>query len=301
MASGKPAARLWAVSDIHVDYPENMAWIQALSRTAYQGDTLILAGDVSDDLPTLEAALRCLQQRFAQVVFVPGNHELWVRRQSRLDSPGKFQHILALCAALGVATTPVKIAGALWIVPLFSWYVRPEEGADSLYVPKASEKPALTRWSDDFFTRWPAGWCGRHIADYFFALNIPHLHRHYDAPIVSCSHFLPRTDLMLPTPEERALVSTPPPDSTPYFNFSRVAGSSLLETQIRQLGAAIHVYGHQHRNRRRLVDGICYIAHSLGYQRERERGQIRGIEHGPALLWELGSTERRPENHESYV
>jgi len=49
--------RIFALSDIHVDYPENMAWVRALSAQDYVHDTLLLAGDVSHDFAKLEAAL----------------------------------------------------------------------------------------------------------------------------------------------------------------------------------------------------------------------------------------------------
>jgi predicted phosphodiesterase len=277
---------VFALSDIHVDYPDNMAWVEALSPTAYRHDALILAGDVSDDLNKLAMALHCVRTKFAQVFFVPGNHELWVRRQPGADSFTKFHQVLELCATLGVQTRPAMVGNAVWIVPLFTWYVRPEEGPDSLFVPKPGEDPRLTRWSDDYFTTWPSRAAGRTIADHFLSLNEPFLTRHYDAPVISCSHFVPRTDLIFSTPAERAAAGTVAVDTAPSFNFSRVAGSWGIEAQIRRLGSVVHVYGHQHRNRRRLVAGVWYVAHSLGYRRERELGQIRGLEHGPTLIWE---------------
>lgn len=69
-----PALRVFCVSDIHTDYPQNMAWIHALSLSEYQHDALVLAGDVSDSLPVLEETLLALTQRFKHVFFLPGNH-----------------------------------------------------------------------------------------------------------------------------------------------------------------------------------------------------------------------------------
>jgi hypothetical protein len=69
---------------------------------------------------------------------------------------------------------------------------------------------------------------------------------------------------------------TPYPGSDParlLFNFSTVAGSTLIDRQIRQLGSRVHVYGHQHRNRRRCYDGVWYLSNCLGYPEER-RGRV---------------------------
>ncbi|MFC0694346.1 metallophosphoesterase [Paraburkholderia humisilvae] len=43
-------------------------------------DVLILAGDISDSLAVVTECFTALTQRFSKVIYVPGNHELWVRR-----------------------------------------------------------------------------------------------------------------------------------------------------------------------------------------------------------------------------
>jgi len=75
--------RVFAVSDIHVDYSANAKWIANLSVAEYQDDVLILAGDVSDIRRLLDWCLTTLAKRFKKVLFVPGNHELWVTREDR--------------------------------------------------------------------------------------------------------------------------------------------------------------------------------------------------------------------------
>ena len=61
-----------------------------LSNNAYKDDVLILAGDISDDQAVLRNTFQLVVQKFAHVFFVPGNHDLWVRRKERdvLDSLG---------------------------------------------------------------------------------------------------------------------------------------------------------------------------------------------------------------------
>jgi 3',5'-cyclic AMP phosphodiesterase CpdA len=44
---------------------------------------LIVSGDVSDELPSLEEALSTLAGKFAHLFYVPGNHELWCRESDR--------------------------------------------------------------------------------------------------------------------------------------------------------------------------------------------------------------------------
>ena len=42
--------RVFAVSDIHVDYAENLDWILSLDAREFSEDVLILAGDVTDKI-----------------------------------------------------------------------------------------------------------------------------------------------------------------------------------------------------------------------------------------------------------
>lgn len=288
--------RVFAISDVHADYPANLAFLEGFSRHEYAGDTLILAGDVSDNLATLERVFKTLGSTFARVFFVPGNHELWVRRGETCDSPGKFRQILDLCASLGLETAPRRLedersGNALWIVPLFSWYVRPEEGEDSLFVPRENGDPGLEMWADMQLTKWPSPGDGFKAADYFLRMNEPHLRDSFDAPVVSFSHFLPRRELIFRTESEPTPAARVSKNGS-RFNFSRVAGSSELDGQIRQIGARVHVYGHQHRNRNRLIDRVRYISHCLGYPHERLPSEQSEKALKPLLVWDTEAGHR---------
>jgi hypothetical protein len=213
------------------------------------------------------------------VFFVPGNHDLWIVGEGEEDSLRKFHTILELCASLDVGCKPGVVGHgdeAVCIVPLFSWYTQAEEGPDTLYRPKAGESESLDMWADFSCIRWP-GAATFPAARHFLALNEP-LPR-TSLPRISFSHFLPRQDLIFPSSRAEHA-----PDPAPGFNFSRVAGTSALDAQVRALGSAVHVYGHQHRDRCRLVDGIWYVSHCLGYPRERE---LSGVgEKRPMTIWD---------------
>jgi predicted phosphodiesterase len=68
--------RVWAISDVHSDYPENEAWVKALAKSnvGYESDVIIVAGDVSDNtdtlLRTMDGARVCVWKREGLGFFV---------------------------------------------------------------------------------------------------------------------------------------------------------------------------------------------------------------------------------------
>lgn len=277
--------RVYALSDVHADFRDNLLLIAALSTQDYQADALILAGDVSHDLGILQRTLESFLARFRHVLFVPGNHELWVRKGEQ-DSLQKFQAILRLCASLGVSTAPTCIGAGeeqVCIVPLFAWYTKPGEGGDTLFRARPLEEPQAAVWADDYLVRWPQP-NGFKPAHFFTDLNESRVSTDYATRIISFSHFVPRADLIFAAVGEH---STSPTGYEKHFNFSTVAGSTRIEEQIRRLGSEVHVYGHQHRNRRRLYDGTWYVSNCLGYREERDGGRVRNPASIVTPVWPL--------------
>jgi predicted phosphodiesterase len=277
--------RVFALSDVHADFRENLLLVTSLSTQDYQGDALILAGDVSHDPGTLLRALESFLARFRHVFFVPGNHELWVRKGAP-DSLQKFRDILRLCDSLGVQTAPTCIGHGeerVCIVPLFSWYTRPGEGDDTLFRARPLVDAESAVWADDYLIRWPQ-LNGFKPAHFFLDLNEARVSAPYETSIISFSHFVPRADLMFAAVGEG---SHTPTGYEKHFNFSTVAGSTRIEDQIRKLDSRVHVYGHQHRNRCRLYDGIWYVSNCLGYREERDGGRVRNPASIVTPIWPL--------------
>lgn len=67
---------LLAISDLHVGYPQNRAHVANL-RPGSTADWLIIAGDVAEQVADVAWTLEILTERFARVIWVAGNHELW--------------------------------------------------------------------------------------------------------------------------------------------------------------------------------------------------------------------------------
>src|SRR2546421_3103542 len=122
-------AAVTAVADLHVEAPENRAFVERLAP-ADDGDWLIVAGDVGDLMSDLEGALALLADRFDRVLWVPGNHDLWTRPDdpSTLRGEERYRHIVSFCRELGVTTPEDEYPvwegpdGPVAIAPLFTLY-----------------------------------------------------------------------------------------------------------------------------------------------------------------------------------
>jgi predicted phosphodiesterase len=238
--------RVYAVSDIHIDYDVNAKWVAGLSTADYQDDVLILAGDVTDTRRLLDWCLSTLAKRFKQVLFVPGNHDLWVIRDDRAkNSLQKFDDVCAVVESSGASMQAFRGPGVS-IIPLLAWY-------DYSFGEPSEELRSI--WMDYRACRWPSGYTDKDVAEHFAALNDKHI-RPVGGKVITYSHFLPRIDLM--------------PGFMPCASklLYPILGSTQLERQLRRLNPHIHVYGHSHVNRHVKIDGVSYINNAFGYPSE---------------------------------
>jgi hypothetical protein len=87
----KGDGRLWAISDLHTAYPENREIVKDIYPES-DGDWLLVAGDTGELTPDIEWALALLSERFATVVWTPGNHELWTHRDDPVQLRGEERY-----------------------------------------------------------------------------------------------------------------------------------------------------------------------------------------------------------------
>lgn len=249
--------KIWAISDIHVDYTQNLKWIEGLSYQDMQNDILLLAGDISDDMVLLEKTFQALKQRFLSVFYIPGNHDLWVRHYPNITSFDKLDLIKKVAADQGILMHPAHFEG-VHIVPLYAWYDH------SFGTPS---KKLMAMWKDHSACKWPNGFDAKQITATFTAMNEPISSTSnklvakladsaHTKTIISFSHFVPNIELMPSRIPERFRLVYP------------VLGSDTIQEQIDRLGSHIHVYGHSHVNQHIRKDGVLYINNAFGYPRE---------------------------------
>lgn len=96
--------QLLALSDLHVEHRENREALLALP--ARKQDWLILAGDVSDSARGLAWTLDVLAPKFARLLWVPGNHELWTgsAEGERERGDARYRQLVGLCRERAVLT-----------------------------------------------------------------------------------------------------------------------------------------------------------------------------------------------------
>jgi 3',5'-cyclic AMP phosphodiesterase CpdA len=122
-------SRLLAISDLHVGYPENRAYADALAPED-PGDWLIVAGDVGEMFADVGFVLASLAGRFARVIWTPGNHELWTLASDPVAARGvaRYDALVKVCRRFGVLTPEDEFplwdgpGGPVTVAPLFTAY-----------------------------------------------------------------------------------------------------------------------------------------------------------------------------------
>jgi 3',5'-cyclic AMP phosphodiesterase CpdA len=275
--------RLHAVSDLHLVNPANRAALAALP--SYGRDWLILGGDVGETEGDLEFALSHAVRRFARVLWVPGNHELWTVPSSgeTLVGEARYARLVSICRRHGVLTPedPYPLwsgeGGPHLIAPLFVGYdysFRPDHVTEEGAVAWAEESGVLC--TDEHLLhpdphRSMPDWCRarcelteRRLAE-----------AEAGVPRVLVNHF--------PLDERLVNFKLIP-------RFSIWCGTRRTRDWPARFGADTVVYGHLHRRRTDFLDGVRFEEVSLGYPRDWGQGvgmaaYVRQILPAPELAW----------------
>lgn len=261
--NGGAGGRLLAVSDLHVGFAENRRIVASL-HPGTANDWLIVAGDVGEFAADIEWALGTLSERFARVIWVPGNHELWThaREPVKLRGVERYQHLVEICRRLGVLTPedPYPVwtgdGGPAVIVPLFLLYdytFRPEgattkeEGLAIAYSSGVVATDEALLHPDPFPTR--EDWCLARLTQ--TELRLAELPAGVSTVLVN--HF--------PLVREPTRVLR-------YPQFAQWCGTVRTADWAQRFNAAAVVYGHLHIPRTIWHDGVPHYEVSLGYPRE---------------------------------
>ncbi|MFI0357602.1 metallophosphoesterase family protein [Actinomadura sp. 9N407] len=260
---------LFAISDLHVGFEDNKRFVEGL-RPEDEGDWLLVAGDVAERFSDVEWALRTLSEKYAKVVWVPGNHELWTIKDDPVQAKGeeRYRRLVEMCRGLGVLTPEDPYAvwdgtdGPVTVVPLFVLYdytFRPE-GASNKEEALAIAYEAGIVCTDEallYPDPYPSreAWCDARIAETERRLKeLPEGTR-----TVLVNHFPLVRD---------------PTEVLWYPEFAQWCGTVRTGDWHVRYGATCVVYGHLHIPRTMHSDGVPFEEVSVGYPKEwRKRGE----------------------------
>jgi 3',5'-cyclic AMP phosphodiesterase CpdA len=254
---------LFAVSDLHISYAENRRIVNDLRPESDQ-DWLIVAGDVGEIFGDIEQALRLLRQRYATVIWAPGNHELWTHKDDPVQLRGeeRYQALVRMCRENGVHTPedefPVwpGVAGPVTIAPLFQLYdyswlapgtTTKKESLEYAYGTGVVCTDEMLLHPDPYPDR--ESWSAARVAESERRLAAL-------APDV-------RTVLVSHWPLVRQ-----PTDVLWFPEFAQWCGTTRTADWHTRFRAEVAVYGHLHIPRTTEYDGVRFEEVSLGYPRE---------------------------------
>jgi predicted phosphodiesterase len=257
--------RLWAISDLHLASAINRAAIEEIPD--HGDDWIILCGDICETQRQLADGLAVFAARFAKIIWVPGNHELWAMRRGPLRGVSKYQAMVETAREAG-AMTPEDPYIAwpddpdLYLCPLFLLYdysFRPKEVAREDVVAWAGEEGAVCADemllpADPFATR--EDWCAARLKD-------------TSARLVQEVPPHARTILINHYPLRRDLIHIPRiPRFIPW------CGTQATHDWHDRFRAEVCVSGHLHTRRTDYRGAARFEEVSLGYPKQwrRERG-----------------------------
>jgi predicted phosphodiesterase len=274
------AGRLLAVSDLHVGYPENRAYADALAP-GDPADWLIVAGDVGETFADVGFVLASLASRFATVIWTPGNHELWTlpSDQVALRGVARYEALLKVCRRFGVLTPEDDFpvwdgpGGPVTVAPLFTLYdysfpVNGTADADTETAGQAdtqdarrrsaalaaAEASGVTAADEGRLHADPypsvAAWCRDRVAETERRLAA------VDGPVVLASHWPLLSDPV------RAL------RHQAYAPWCGTTATADWHTRHQVLAC---VYGHLHIPRSTRHDGVRFEEVSVGYPPQWQR------------------------------
>ncbi|WP_031091073.1 metallophosphoesterase family protein [Streptomyces sp. NRRL WC-3549] len=261
-------ASIVAISDVHVRYDENRKIVDGI-RPENDEDWLIVAGDVGEIVSDIEWALRTLRNRFAKVIWAPGNHELWTAPDDPVQLRGqqRYLHLVDICRKLGVATPedPYPVwegeDGPVAVAPLFLLYdysFRPPGTYSKTAALQVAEEAGVV-CSDEFLLHpdpYPSreAWCRARVRITEARLSaLPE-----DLPTVLVNHW--------PLVREPTRVLW-------RQEFALWCGTTATADWHTRFRARSVVYGHLHIPRVIHCDGVPHQEVSLGYPREWQRRQ----------------------------
>ncbi|KAF2644431.1 metallophosphoesteras-like protein [Massarina eburnea CBS 473.64] len=268
-------SKLWAIADLHLSYKGNReAWEKLQPKP---NDGLILAGDVGESAEHLRIAFTQATACFKHVFWCPGNHELYTmpaQKEAGARGEDKYMECVEIAREFGILTPEDDFM--LWegegeiciIAPIFTLYdysfrpahVKLEDALDWAREENIEATDEYLLHADPHTSR--IEWCNALLARTEAKLEAT-LAKHPGAKLVIAGHWPLREDLV-------KLPLVP--------RFCLWCGTKKTEDWHKRFNAKVVVSGHLHIRRTDWRDDTRFEEVSLGYPRQWQDCQDRGLD-----------------------
>ena len=287
-----PPGRLWAIGDIHLSFKANREALEKL--LPHPNDDLILCGDVGESAEHCRIAFAKAKECFRQVFWVPGNHELYtmpLEKEHGARGHDKYMQCVEVAREFGILTPEDDYVlwegegGPCVIAPIFTLYdysFRPDDVKleDALAWAREKDIEATDEHllhPDPYSSR--IEWCNV-LVDKTEAKLSEAVAANPGVKLVIIGHWPLREDLV-------KLPSIP--------RFSLWCGTKKTKEWHNKYNAKVVVSGHLHIRRTDWIDATRFEEVSLGYPRQWQECQDRGLDINDLLREILPGPEDPPE------
>lgn len=246
--------RTLVISDIHIDINESHDVIGDLSRYAKEEkvECIIIAGDISENVElTLPAIEKLEKQSEAQVLFVPGNHDMW---EPDRENDALYERYCndkhCLCGRPRTVGNHVVIGDIGWYDYCFGDARYTNEDFDRMeYEGRTWNDKKRNSWTDN----------NKEKSQWFLDRIENQLKKFGDKPAVVVTHMLPHKVFTVP-PEEYTNIN--------WYYFNAFLGTDKLGKLYEKYNVEYAICGHVHFRFDYQENGVTYLCRCLNYDRE---------------------------------
>jgi predicted phosphodiesterase len=267
--------RLWAISDIHLSFKGNRDAFEKLQPRP--DDSLIICGDVGESPEHLRIAFTQATSCFKKVFWTVGNHELYTlptQKEQGARGKAKYMECVEIAREFGIPTPEDEYTlwegegGPVLIAPIFTLYdysfrpahVKLEDALEWAMEENIEATDEHLLHPDPYASR--IEWCHALVQHTEERLTAA-VEAHPGVPLVLVGHWPLREDLV-------RLPNVP--------RFCLWCGTKKTEDWHTRFNAKVVVSGHLHIRRTDWRDETRFEEVSLGYPRQWQECQDRGLD-----------------------
>lgn len=260
--------KVGVISDLHIDTNkkavpegESFAGILAHDLNEQKVELLLLAGDVSSDYQLSQDFIaELVKATNCQVLFVPGNHDFWSRKNGQEDTLGIYNFFKNKPES--VLEKPFIINDEWAVVGSAGWYDYGYADVDQYTKEEFDQmKYRIGAWNDKYYVHWPLE--NQAVAQTMLDKMESDLEEVGNRKIILMTHVVTHPQFVVPLPHRI------------YDFFNAFLGSSSYEWLYHKYPIKYSVMGHVHFRKTLRDTERTYICACLGNKKHWQSKNLK--------------------------